>query len=191
MKRYLTITAIVVGVCLICGAAAGQLPTGRSAASGTSAASQRGLEGVVLIDVLVPYRLAAGEQVVNGVVQNRVVRSKALGTLDFYWKIVPDPASTGSISVFKVAGFREFVRDGNWRIDSRGDVAPTVIRNFGHGFLNFAFSGSGIGPTKASPFFFVHTEATQFANVGTYELICSEVACNSQTFKTAAPAGER
>jgi len=142
---------------------------------------------MVLEDVLTPYEFSGAGEFVKGVVQNRVVRSSVDGTLDFSWRIRPDVSSTGDILAFRVGGFGAFALDADWHIDGLGSVAPHTARNFGGGSVNFLFSNPGVGPTDSSRFFFLDTQATAYASVGEYDLLCAPNDCVSGLFTTFAP----
>lgn len=162
------------------------LAVGDTALAGTTAAARPELGGVVEADVLTPYAFSGLGFSLSGVVQNRVVRSSLDGTLDFYWRIVPDPSSTTSIVALRVGGFDGFALDGDFRLDSVGTVGPDIARNFGGGFVNFLFS-EGVGATDSSFFFFLDTQATAFAAIGQYDLLCGPLGCISPAFTTFAP----
>jgi len=160
---------------------------GDTSITGTTVPAQPELAGLVLEDILTPYNFSGAGETVKGVVQSRVVRSSVDGTLDFYWRIIPDASSTGSLTAFRMGGFDDFVYDANWRIDGLGDVAPDIARNFGGGFVNFLFPDPGVGPTNTSKFFFIDTKATNYAKVGSYDLLCAPNDCISGLFTTFAP----
>jgi hypothetical protein len=156
--------------------------------TGTTVAARPELAGVIIEDVLVPYSFTgAGGEAVSGQVQNRVVRSDVDGTLDFYWRIIPDPNSIGSIEALRVGGFGDIALDGDFRLDGLGDVGPNIARNFGGGFVNFLFDDA-VGPDETSFFFFLDTQATAYALTGSYDLLCAPSGCVSPAFDTFAPA---
>lgn len=159
--------------------------------TGTTVAVRPELAGPIIEDVLAPYSFSGGGFTVSGEVQNRVVRSSVDGTLDFYWRILPDPSSTGQITAFRIGGFDSFALDGDWRIDGLGTVPPRIARNFGNGFVNFLFTDPGVGPNaESSNFFFLDTKATAYAKVGSYDMLCADSGCISGQFTTFAPVPE-
>jgi hypothetical protein len=167
-------------------AMAAPLGIGDTALFGTTVVSRPELAGTIVEDVLVPYDFSgSGGEDVFGDIQNRVVLSDD-GTYDFYWRILPDPESTGEITAFRVAGFDGFALDGDFRLDGLGDVGPDIARNFGGGFVNFLFS-DGVDPDETSRFFFLDTEATSYASIGFYDLLCADSGCVSPSFDTFAP----
>jgi hypothetical protein len=157
---------------------------------GTNVAARPELAGIVLEDVATPYDFTRLGRRLTGVVQNRVVQSTVDGTLDFYWRIRPDAASTGEITTFRVGGFGEFALDSDWRTDGLGHVAPDIARDFGNGSVNFLFSEVGVGPAEqdSSRFFFLDTEATHYNEFGQYDLLCADSGCMSPLYSTFAPA---
>jgi len=159
------------------------------AITGTTVADRPELGGFVVEDVLTPYDFSGTGTFLKGMVQNRVVRSDADGTFDFYWRVHPDASSTGDISVFRVGGFDAFPLDADWRIDGLGVEAPDTTRHFGSGSVNFLFPNrpGEQSEDRSSRFFFLDTEATQYAMTGDYDLICSVDDCNSPSFSTFAP----
>lgn len=186
MTRLLTL----IGCALLLGpstAVGAPLGIGDTALAGTTSALRPELAGVVAEDVLVPYDfLGDGGQHVFGHVQNRVVLAVD-GTYDFYWRIIPDPASTGEIIAFRVGGFDGFALDGDFRLDGVGDVGPDIARNFGNGHVNFLFS-DGVDPNEESLFFFLDTETTSYRLTGEYDLLCASTGCISPVESTFAPA---
>ena len=147
---------------------------------------------MVEADVLKPYSFQGAGFSVSGVIQNRVVRSSVDGTLDFYWRIIPDASSTGDITAFVLDGLDDdgFVRDGDFRLDDAGSVGPDIARlSDGVAFL---FS-DGVSAGESSFFFFLDTQATAFSNAGGfYDLVCdgdgiSPFDCFS-VFTTFGPA---
>jgi PEP-CTERM motif len=160
---------------------------------GTTVASRPELGGLVLEDVLQTFSFNS----VSGTVQNRVVREDSLGTLDFYWRIVVDPSTTGapsSIETLRLGNFGYgYINDADWRIDGLGNTAPFVGRVFnpaGHpeGAINFLFTDPAVGPGPGSTFFFLHTDATNYAKTATYDLLCAPSDCISSSYATFAPA---
>jgi len=110
-------------------------------------------------------------------VQNRVVREFGTGTLDFYWRVVVDPASdTGGIRALRLTDFGYgYMTDADWRIDGLGTVGATTGRLFNpvsypQGDMNFLFASTVEGD-ESSSFFFLHTGATAFAETGGFDLL--------------------
>jgi hypothetical protein len=104
------------------------LQTGDTALSGTTVAQRPELAGEVVEDQLLPYSFQGAGFSVSRVIQNRVVRSVD-GTLDFYWRIIPDASSTGAITAFRAGGFDGFALNGDFRLDGLGSVGPDTARN--------------------------------------------------------------
>jgi len=164
-----------------------------TALGGTTSAARPELAGVVLEDVLQSFSYGALN--ISGTVQNRVVRESVSGTLDFYWRVEVDPASTGGgVSAFRLADFGySNLTDADWRIDGSGSVAPLDGRLFnpsGHpsGDINFLFTDPQVGAGSSSRFFFLHTDATAYTKTAFYDLLAGPSQTLSATFDTFAPA---
>ena len=157
--------------------------------SGTTAAARPELAGQIVQDVLTPYEFSGAEQFLKGTVQNRVVRSDADGTFDFYWRVRPDASSSNNIHSFRVSGFDTFSLDADWKSDGIGTETPDTARHFGNGSVNFMFPNLGDEQSqhRSSRFFFLDTEATQYAMTGNYDLLCPAAGCRSPSFSTFAP----
>lgn len=164
---------------------------------GTTSGLRPELAGVVLEDVIQPFSFGG----VSGTVQNRVVRSDDLGTLDFYWRIVVDPVSrtapAGEIIAFRVGDFgASYINDADWRIDGlpvSNKAPPYTGRKFSatarpDGAINFLFPDPPVNEAFESPFFFLHTNATAYAMTATYDLLCAPANCLSPLYSTFAPA---
>ncbi len=156
---------------------------------GTTVAARPELAGVVLEDMLTPFSFSGAGEVLSGVVQNRVILSVD-GTIDFAWRITIDETSTGDISAFRVTGFDGYALDADWRMDGLGNVAPTTARYFGtaSGSVNFLFDANEIGVRESSYFFFLDTEATNYAMTGLYDMLCADTECVSSLYQTFAPS---
>ena len=159
--------------------------------SGTTSAARPELAGTVLVDTLQSYSFGS----VSGEVQNRVVREDGTGTLDFYWRILPDPGTTdaGTITAFRIGNFGYAdLTDADWRIDGLGAVAPTTARLFNpavhpEGDINFLFDPALPSGGDGSMFFFLHTDATNFAYTAFYDFVGSGNDISGE-FGTYAPS---
>src|SRR5689334_19336252 len=125
MKQKMRLLVPVAGVLMLglgYSGSAAPLPVGDTVITGTTVAAQPELAGTIIEDVLTPYSFTGdGGLVLTGNVQNRVVRSDVDGTLDFYWRIIPDTNSTGHVIAFRVSGFGDSVWDANFRTDGEGN----------------------------------------------------------------------
>ena len=151
------------------------------------------LAGTVLQDVITPFSFAALN--ISGAVQNRVVREDGTGTLDFYWRILVDPASTGGgIGAFRLTDFGySNLTDADWRIDGVGANGPDIGRLFNpathpDGAINFLFDPSVAAGAAGSNFFFLHTSATNCALTANYDLLGGPNQTLSDVFQTFAPS---
>jgi hypothetical protein len=159
---------------------------------GTTAAARPELAGVVLADVQTSFAFSALD--ISGTVQSRVVREDTAGTLDFYWRVQVDPSSTGGgVSAFRLIDFGySNLTDADWRIDGLGTGAPTTGRLFNpigdpSGAINFLF-GSSIDAGTGSEYFFLHTNALDYAQTASYDLLGGPSQSLSGLFSTFAPA---
>lgn len=169
------------------------------ATPGTTVAARPELAGLVLEDVNQPFSFVdTTGHTLSGVVQNRVVRSSVDGTLDFYWRIKetsgqsPAGAAPGAISSFRVGGFGNGILDADWRIDGLGTVNPAHAHRFANpGFVNFLFDGSAaLTPPQDSVFFFLDTQATSYAKIGSYDFTGTGGNGISGQYSTFAPVPE-
>ena len=168
--------------------------------SGTTSAARPELAGLVLEDVITPFSFGALN--ISGTVQNRVVRETVSGTLDFYWRIKVDPTSTGEVEAFRLGGFGYGnIVDADWRIDGLGGSPAYTGRVFNpvgrpDGAINFLFPDPAVQPgdpaaaDTGSYFFFLHTDATHYAKIATYDLLGGPNQTLSDSFKTFAPVPE-
>lgn len=162
--------------------------------NGTTSAEKPTLAGLIIEDLLTPFSISGAGETLSGQIQNRVVRSVD-GTLDFYWRILPD-AGSGDISAFRVDGFEGFMLDADWRPDGLGEVAPTTARYFGDGTgaVNFLFEQGEVGgngttaPYTTSNFFYLDTAALDYDMTGRFDLLCAPDGCISEIYSTFAPA---
>ena len=198
IRPRLSALAFAAAALLATGAGAVPLNTGfagnpfvDTALPGTTSAARPELAGTVLVDQVTPFSFPT----FSGEVQNRVVRETGTGTLDFYWRILPDPGSTDTgVSAFRLIDFAYAdLTDADWRIDGLGAVAPTTARLFNpathpEGAINFLFDPTVNSGGDGSMFFFLHTDATNFAYTGSYDLLGGSTQTLSGLFSTFAPA---
>jgi hypothetical protein len=160
---------------------------------GTTSAARPELAGTVLADELQAFSFGALN--ISGTVQNRVVREDVSGTLDFYWRISVDPKSTGGgISAFRLDQFGYTdITDADWRIDGSGLNGPDTARLFNpashpDGAINFLFDAQVRAGDDGSKFFFLHTNATNYAKTAVYDLLGGPNLTLSDSFTTFAPS---
>lgn len=168
------------------------LPSGTTTnLPGTTVAARPELAGVVLEDDTTAYSFNGGAGVVNGTVQSRVSRSNSDGTLTFSWRIETDGSSEDTIRAFRLGGFGTFANDGDYRIDSLGEVGPSDAYNFGNGNVNFNFTADELDPGQSSLFFFLKTTATTYAATGLFDLVSgNEISGAYATFAPTAAVPE-
>ena len=149
------------------------------------------LAGVALADELQAFSFGVGAGMISGTVQSTVVRSSVDGTLDFYWRIISDTASSGAIDAFRLGDFVTSMYDADWRIDGLGSTAPTDAKLFPGvgGNVNYRFTGagmSGLMPGSSSFFLFLDTSATTYDRSATFDLTSGNDI--SGTYSTFAPS---
>ena len=166
---------------------------------GTTRAAQPWLQGTVLEDEVVSFSLEAtrGSGVmITGKSQQRVVREDVSGTLDFYWRITE--VTGGTVGFFRLGGFVTEPFDADYRIDGLGDLGPTSLRRFAAGsggagteyYANFAFSDPArpLSEGLSSKFMFMHTDATNYAKTGVWDVATAGTFTASDTFAAFTPA---
>jgi hypothetical protein len=194
MKCISTI-AVAAGLSLAAaGSSAVNLPEGiTTPLPGTTLAASPQLAGVVLEDEVQAYSFTTLSGTLSGTVQSRVVRSSVDGTLDFYWRVISDGASTGSLSAFRLGEFHAPEYNANWRLDGPGSAAPAVAFHFAgamSSYVNFEFvsgpAGNTMTPGTGSYFMFLDTSALNYARSGIYDVTGEGNLSNLYT--TFAPA---
>lgn len=156
---------------------------------GTTSAANPALAGVVEIDEIVPFSFAADGGTIFGDVQVRVVRSSVDNTLDFYWRVFNNIESSGVIGSFRIGEFIAAAYDADWRIDGLGAVAPISATRFAGAFdsyVNFNF-GNLLAPGLESRFFFLDTNAVDYARNAIYDLANFGQTQISELFSTYGP----
>jgi hypothetical protein len=153
---------------------------GANSLSGTTLALNPQLAGTVVEDEVDAFTYALGDGIFSGSVQSRVTLSID-GTYDFDWRIF-DTSFTGTdgsqLGAFNLSAFggNTIGLDADYRTDGLGAVGPDSARVgdpllqaiFG-GSLSFVFS-DGLAAGSDSKFFFLDTEATNYAKTATLSL---------------------
>jgi hypothetical protein len=146
---------------------------------GTTVAARPELAGTVLEEETFDYGYTDdGLTAYYGKVRHRVIRSDIDGTLDFYWRVIPErnPLGThvadGYIRILRVFELGGIDKDADWRSDGEGNKAPINARHFDNGTVNFRFEDSVLMPTDNSSYwFFLDTQATSYSDTGLFGLI--------------------
>lgn len=162
-----------------------------TALPGTTAAAEPQLAGVVLVDEIVPFSFTS-DGFISGTVQQRIVRSDADGTLDFYWRVFNDINSQAAIGSFRIGDFYAPEYNANWRIDGLGDVAPDSAHRFtgiNDASVNFLFS-NGLLPGTSSNFFFFDTTATDYAMTAQFDLTGTGIGGISDLYAAYSPVSK-
>ena len=139
---------------------------------GTTSAAEPNLAGTIIVDELASFSFSAYGGTVYGDVQIRIVEA-ADNTLDFYWRVFNSANSAGAIGDFRIGDFVTDTYNANYRIDGLGDDAPDQAFLFDDpyvGYVNFNFGETGLLAGTSSNFFFLDTDATQYARTGIYDL---------------------
>lgn len=139
--------------------------------SGSTAAGEPDLKGLVLHDTLIGFEIRGdgGVLLYRGKLQNRVVRSEVGGRLHFYYRIRDtSPGLPGRVGKLVTGGFAGRDVRVDFRPDGLGTVGPaTAGRNISPGALvMFEFAPPGLPPGAESRFIFVKTDARRFRSGG-------------------------
>jgi hypothetical protein len=144
-------------------------PGATAALTGTTAAAQPELAGVVIRDALIPFSVndAVGHTIFKGKLQDRVVRENVAGTLDFYQTIRADPgfATPAILEYVTRANFGGFITAPEFRTDGIGNpaIAPEQAARSGDGkALRYNFHFDTVNPGDTSLFYFAKTNSTKF-----------------------------
>jgi hypothetical protein len=161
--------------------------------SGTTSFLRPELAGTIIADRVRPFSLTLPTGgTITGSIQDRVVRQDVAGTLDFYWRVVSDQNSAGTLSYFRIGEFvpDPYVFDSNYRTDGAGDVPVDSGYLFGapwagQGYVNF---GLTLRPGQGSPFMFVSTKATEYSDTAAMDVATIGTTEASNSLSTFAPA---
>ena len=134
---------------------------------GTTAAAVPELAGVVLRDKLIDFEIrnAAGDLIFKGRLQDRVVKSKASGVLSFSLFIRDTQGDLpGVITSVTRGNFANFSTDVEFRVDGLGHIGPKEAERNAEGEeITFHFDEGRLHAGNDSRFFFILTEATEYA----------------------------
>ncbi len=158
---------------------------------GTTSAAEPHLASVVQVDELIPFSFVGDDLggLITGTVQQRVVLAID-GTIDFYWRVLLDSASSGALGSFRIGDFVSPEYDVDYRIDGLGDSGPSDAHRFTapfESFVNFNFSG-GLQPGDSSFFFFLDTSATAYAKTAIFDVTNVGQTHISDEFAAYSPA---
>ena len=124
-------------------------------------------QGIVIADTLRPFVIHDGDGnvILEGNLQDRVVRSDDLGTLIF----APRPREldgSGVLAGLLVRGYAGFATDAEYSIDGLGLVGPSEVTRGNDGdVLTFDFTPP-VDPPFESKFVTILTDATDFSSIG-------------------------
>ncbi|MBB2484002.1 hypothetical protein H5407_02055 [Mitsuaria sp. WAJ17] len=164
--------------------------------TGTSAAAEPQLAGVIIEDRSDAFSFSSASGTVSGSIQSRVVRSID-GTVDFYWRVVSDAGSADDLGSFRLGQLFTSEYRVNWRNDGIGDVSPVNAHRFSgtmSGDINFNFQRldtagamNGLGAGLSSYFMFLDTDATAYDFSGLMDVADMNHTHISSLFSTFAP----
>ena len=142
---------------------------------GTTLDQRPDLAGTVVEDTIRTWSWIHSPEryTVNGTIQDRVIRRKSSGTLDFYTRIILDPQSSSSIFTLRKEGFKLPLpyEDANYRIDGLGDIAPvSVTHDVTTGLYEFSWHGTNVMRKESSKFVYIGTSAKTHDKAGTTSL---------------------
>ena len=151
-----------------------------------------GLPGTVIEDDIVAYSMLGMEA---GTVQNRVVRQDD-NTLLFLWRVTRnDVTAIEPVRAFRLGGFEVPTYDTNWSTTSVGTKPANRAYLFDQpgGHVAWQFSTNlggqdGIMAMESSRFFWLDTDATDYARTAQYDLVIGNNATLVQS--TFAPVPE-
>ena len=147
--------------------------------TGTSATARPELAGTAVEDVTRAFSVnltAFGGGIIQGTIQDRVVRESVSGTLDFSYRIFSDADSTGTIIRVSRTGFAGFSTDVDYRTDGLGEIHPqTAGRSADGNAVEFDFTQTDgtpntLAPGKSSLFFFIHTNSVTYNEEGSLSI---------------------
>ena len=157
---------------------------------GTTNAANPDLAGTVVRDVVTDLTLttASGARVEFSI-QDRVVKRKATGTLDFYFRVIHKADSKDAIGYVRRSKFGNgMTLDVDYRTDGVGTVGARAVQRSGAGgdVVTFDFANNPITPGKESRLHFIATKATAF-DVNGLTSIVARGGGGSVALKTAQP----
>jgi len=198
MKRTL-VAGLVLALFLFGGsleANATLLAPGYNNLTGTTVALQPNLAGTVVEDETITFSFTNDSGLVQGIVQSRVVLSID-GTYDFYWRIRDTSSDDAGamIGSLRIADFFTTIYNGDFRSDGLGNIGPDQALLFSDpsgnpsGGINFIFSnGLNVSSSQESLFFFLDTDAINYAKTAKFDLTGTGTGGISGQFDTYAPA---
>lgn len=140
--------------------------------AGTSLQQSPTLRGVTIakrtIEFRTKYNVAGQIKLWSGTLQQQVVRESASGKLTFYYRLYSSPSSQyPDFGVLFFAGndqatYRAGALDIDWRSDMGAGTAPDQVQNVSS-YVLFKFTQGGLQAGQWSRWFYIRTNATNFA----------------------------
>lgn len=150
------------------------------ALSGSTFGSHPEWGGTSVDDGNVPFEIrnAGGTVILSGNLQDRVSRSRTLGTLQFIPRLRDTISPTGTARIVRmvVEGHAGFDLNIEYGTDGSGEIGPgQVERSAGDGnTLDFSFAANPIAPTDESYFIHIVTGTMGYAKVGRVTIYAEE-----------------
>ena len=141
--------------------------------AGTTELANADLAGVVIRDQLIPFQVSdtLGNVILEGNVQDRVVRSNNTGELIFAPRLrdLSNPFGVAWVSGFGMEHYGGYSTDIDYRTDSVGDVGANSVSRSGDGEnLFFRYDPNLIVPADAGLFLSVATDAHAYQLDGVF-----------------------
>lgn len=140
--------------------------------AGNSLQQTIALRGVVIAQKTVEFRTkfnVAGQiKIWSGALQQQVVREAISGKLTFYYRLFSSSSSQyPDFGVLFFSGndqstFRAGALDIDWRSDMGAGTAPDQVQNVSS-YILFKFTQGGLQPGQWSRWFYIRTNATNYA----------------------------
>ncbi len=167
-------------------------PGGATALSGTTAAAQPELGGLVIVDDLVPYQIFGGgvgnPLLYAGNLQARIARSDLSGNLIFEYRL-RDPTNglNGIMSTLTASDFAGWTTDVEYRTDGLGDKEPTrATRSAAGSDVSFIF-GNSLFSSEESYFTHILTNAKAYTTGQTTLTLTDGSSVVLATYQPAVP----
>lgn len=167
-------------------------PGGAIALSGTTAAAQPELGGLVVVDDLIPYQIFGGgvgnPLLYEGNLQARIVRSTLSGNLIFNYQLQdPNSGLNGIMSTFEASDFAGWSTDVEYRTDGLGSKAPTRATRSNDGSdVTFLF-GNSLFSNEDSHTMHILTNAKEYTTGQTTLRLTDGSSVVLSTYQPAVP----
>ena len=140
--------------------------------AGTSLQQDISLRGVVIakktVEFRTKYNVAGQIKIWSGYLKQMVVKESISGKLTFYYQLTSNAVSQyPAFGVLFFAGnaqtnYRMGALDINWRSDMGAGTAPDQVQNVSS-YILFKFTQGGLTPGSSSRWFYIRTNAVNYA----------------------------